>query len=119
MKKLEKKQASPILQRKSAPLTKKDVSYKSDMIGMPGSSTRKKVEKEIKGKKVDSPAKMVKEKATGEIYKSKMAMKKHEKSESKATQKKEVKKSPMHQSKVVLDNIMRGNKVSPTKMKKC
>ena len=120
MKKLDKKQASPVLQKKSAPMTKKDVSYKSDMIGMPGSTTRKKVEKDIKGKKVDSPAKMVREKATGEKYSSKLAMKKHEKGESKATQKKEVKKgTPLHQSKVVLDSIMREKKTSPNKMKKC
>jgi hypothetical protein len=66
-----------------------------------------------------SPMKMVKEKATGETYASKSAMKKHEKGESKATQKKEVKKSPMHQSKVVIDTMMREKKTSPTKMKKC
>lgn len=88
MKKLDKKQASPVLQKKSAPMTKKDVSYKSDMIGMPGSSTRKKVDKEMKGKKVDAPAKMVK-------------------------------KSPIYQSKAVLDSIMREKKTSPNKMKKC
>jgi hypothetical protein len=52
---------SPLLQKKKAPKTEKDVSYKSDMIGMPGSPTRKKVEKEMKGKKVDAPAKMKKE----------------------------------------------------------
>jgi len=92
---------SPLLKKKKVPKTEKDVSYKSDMIGMPGSSTRKKVEADIKGKKVDSPAKMVREKATGETYSSKLAMKKHEKGESKTTQKKEIKKSP------------------PTKMKKC
>ena len=88
MKKLDKKQTSPVLQKKSAPKTKKDVSYKSDMIGMPESPTRKKVERDIKGKKVDAPTKMVK-------------------------------KSPIYQSKVVLDSIMREKKTSPTKMKKC
>jgi hypothetical protein len=46
---------SPLLQKKKVPKTEKDVSYRSDMIGMPGSATRKKVEKDIKGKKVDSP----------------------------------------------------------------
>jgi hypothetical protein len=46
---------SPLLQKKKSPKNEKDVSYKSDMIGMPGSATRKKVEKDIKGKKVDSP----------------------------------------------------------------
>jgi hypothetical protein len=45
---------SPLLQKKSKPV-EKDVSYKSTMIGMPGSATRKKVEKDMKGKKVDSP----------------------------------------------------------------
>ena len=45
---------SPLLQKKKKPV-EKDVSYKSDMIGMPGSATRKKVEKDMKGKKVDSP----------------------------------------------------------------
>jgi hypothetical protein len=89
MKKLDKKQTSPVLQKKSAPLTKKDVSYKSDMIGMPGSSTRKKVDKEMKGKKVDSPVKMVKE------------------------------KSPLRQAKSTIDSAMREKKNSPTKMKKC
>lgn len=109
MKKLDKKQESPMLQRKSAPLTKKDVSYKSDMIGMPGSPTRKKVDKEMKGKKVDSPAKMVREKSTGETYSSKKAMVKHEKSESKAEMKKEYgkPKGPMQK------------KPSAVKMKKC
>ena len=92
---------SPLLQKK-APKTEKDVSYKSTMIGMPGSPTRKKVEKEMKGKKVDSPAKMIKEKSTKEAYPSKKAMMKHEKSESKAEMKKEY-----------------GKPKPPTKMKKC
>jgi hypothetical protein len=58
---------SPFLQVKKKS-TEKDVSYKSDMIGMPGSSTRKKVDADIKGKKVNSPAKMIREKGTGEVY---------------------------------------------------
>lgn len=48
--------------------------------------------------------KMVVEKATGEKYASKGAMKKHESKESKSMQKKEMKM---------------GNKKSPAKMKKC
>ena len=110
---------SPLLQ-KNKKTNEKDVSYKSDMVGMPESATRKKVEKDIKGKKVDSPAKMVREKATGETYSSKLAMKKHEKGESKSMQKKEIKKgTPLHQAKMVIDSKMRGTKTSPTKMKKC
>lgn len=94
---------------KPAPMTNKDVSYKSDMVGLPGTAFRKKVEKEIKGKKVESPAKMVKEKATGERYTSKAAMMKHEKSESKAEMTKEYgkPKGPMQK------------KPSAMKMKKC
>jgi len=95
--------------RKSAPLTKKDVSYKSDMIGLPGTSFRKKVDASLKGKKVDSPAKMIKEKGSFEKekmekYASKSAMAKHEKKESKSFEKKE-NKAPV--------------KKSPAKMKKC
>ena len=78
---------SPLLQKKKKPV-EKDVSYKSTMIGMPGSATRKKVEKDMKGKKVDAPAKMGK-------------------------------KSPLQQSKTVIDSKMREKKPSPTKMKKC
>ena len=97
---------SPLLQNKKVSKTGKDVSYKSDMIGMPGSTTRKKVEADIKGKKVNSPAKMIKEKGSyekGKVekYASKSAMAKHEKKETKPFEKKEMKKSP------------------PAKMKKC
>jgi hypothetical protein len=118
---------SPLLQKKSKPV-EKDVSYKSTMIGMPGSATRKKVEKDMKGKKVDSPAKMVREKATGETYSSKSAMKKHEKGESKAEMKKEYgkPKSPIKQtmSKGTTSTPRptgptKGVKEAPVKMKKC
>ena len=130
---------SPLLQKKNKPVKKvekveKDVSYRSDMIGMPGSATRKKVDADIKGKKVDSPAKMVREKATGETYSSKKAMMKHEKSESKTEMKKEYgkPKSPMKQVSGAIGAIKgvvkstprpsgptKGVKEAPTKMKKC
>jgi hypothetical protein len=111
---------SPLMQ-KAKPTNKKD-HQTSDMIGMPGTAFRKKVEKEIKGKPVEekgkptktttsvkpksSPIKMITEKGSyekGKVekYSSKSAMVKHEKKESKPFEKSEGKKSP------------------PTKMKKC
>jgi hypothetical protein len=75
---------------------------------------------------------MIKEKKTGEIYKSKVAMTKHEKGESKATQKKEMAKgSPMKQvntprpvpktKKDVAETKSPAmmKKTTPAKMKKC
>ena len=118
---------SPLLQNKKKNV-EKDVSYKSDMIGMPGSPTRKKVEADIKGKKVDAPTKMIREKSTGETYSSKKAMKKHEKGESKAEMKKEYGKPKPPIKQTVGKGVTtgpkptgptKGVKEAPVKMKKC
>jgi hypothetical protein len=99
----------------------KDVSYKSDMIGLPSkvvkqqkttmketsSGPRYEIKKNGSGVSSKKPTplnmKKVVEKGTGEKYTSKSAMMKHEKSESKTEQKKEYGKV----------------KRSPAKMKKC
>jgi hypothetical protein len=94
----------------------KDVSYKSDMVGLPSkvvkeqkatmkkasSGPRYEIKKNGSGvsSKTSTPLykKKIVEKATGEKYASKSAMMKHEKSESKTEQKKEygrVKRSPV------------------------
>lgn len=97
---------SPILQK--AKQTNRRDDQVSDMVGMPGTAFRKKVEAEIKGKPVEekrvvkksnSPIKMVTEKGSyekGKVekYASKSAMAKHEKKETKSFEKKEGKKSP-------------------------
>ena len=101
---------SPLLQKsKAKPVVVKGKDAQvSDMIGMPGTAFRKKVEAEIKGKPIEakvtvkktvSPIKMVTEKGSyekGKVekYTSKKSMVKHEKKESKSFEKKEVKKSP-------------------------
>jgi hypothetical protein len=98
---------------------------KSDMIGMPGTEFRRKVDLEVKNYdlknlKTKSPMKMITEKKTGEKYPSKVAKAKHEKTESKAEMKKEYGrvKSPMKQttSKPMAKETM---KKTPVKMKKC
>ena len=96
---------SPLLQKKKKPV-EKDVSYKSDMIGMPGSATRKKVEKDMKGKKVDSPAKMIKEygKVKSPIKQTGVAAR---------TIKSAVKLIPKSTAPI------KGTKEAPVKMKKC
>jgi hypothetical protein len=59
------------------------------------------------------------EKKTGEVYASKAAMAKHEKGESKATQKKEIKKGPV--AKQLAKHTVKATvtKKAPAKMKKC
>ena len=114
---------SPLLQKskaakdmpKSTPVKSRDTQV-SDMVGMPGTAFRRKVEAEIKGKPVEakkpaSPLKMVTEKGSyekGKVekYASKSAMVKHEKKENKSFEKKEGIKP------------VKG-KTPPTKMKKC
>lgn len=106
---------SPLFQKSKAakemPKTnsvKNKDSQVSDMIGMPGTAFRRKVEAEIKGKPVEakvtikktvSPIKMITEKGSyekGKVekYASKKSMVKHEKKEGKSFEKKEEKKSP-------------------------
>jgi hypothetical protein len=65
-------------------------------------------------------AKKIVEKATGEKYTSKTAMAKHEKSETKATQKKEIKGAVKGAIKGAVKGAVKGAmKASPAKMKKC
>lgn len=70
--------------------------------------------------------KKIVEKKTGEVYASKKAMAKHEKAETKTTQKKEVKTfakkgTPLHQSSKIMDRVdsVVKKKATPAKMKKC
>jgi hypothetical protein len=117
----------------------------SDMIGVPGTAYRKKVDADLKSKQTEvkkqtSPAKMITEKGSyekGKVekYASKAAMAKHEKKETKSFERKEsAKPSPMKQTfkankssefdrkaerKVTIAKESVGKKTSPTKMKKC
>lgn len=125
---------TPLEQKSSrgnkAPLTSKDQSWKSDMIGLPKLPTYKKenspkVVADYKGKSALQQRKSIVEKGSyekGKVekYPSKKAMVKHEKKETKTFEKKEgIKpKSPMKQYKSVIDSMARP-KSSPTKMKKC
>ena len=114
---------SPLLQKSKSkiPPTKSKDHQTSDMVGMPGTAFRRKVEAEIKGKPVEekrkpikstpssvktksSPIKMITEKGSyekGKVekYTSKSAMVKHEKKESKPFEKKENTKSPVKMKK--------------------
>ena len=99
---------------------------KSDMIGLPGTEFRKKVDSEVKNYKAKSPMKMITEKGSyekGKVekYASKKAMAKHEKKETKSFEKKEAvkPKSPMKQLTQHPTKPSGTVKKVPAKMKKC